>query len=218
MKNIAKPQNINNLQSFSEYLRPRKLDELTLPPSTVRKLQSMIESKNVMSIIFHGSPGTGKTTCSKIIVDSHDYDYLFINASLDNGMKTIRQTIEPFATAMSLYQSNKIVLLDEADYLSADAQAALRGVIEQYSSNCKFILTANKLSKIHPAIQSRCMPICFDEPLQSMPSAVAKVTRTIKSRLNELNAVVDESKLHEIISINYPDYRTIANKIQFELL
>ncbi len=113
MKNIAKPQNINNLQSFSEYLRPRKLDELTLPPSTVRKLQSMIESKNVMSIIFHGSPGTGKTTCSKIIVDSHDYDYLFINASLDNGMKTIRQTIEPFATAMSLYQASLDELAQE---------------------------------------------------------------------------------------------------------
>lgn len=212
------PAPLSKYSSFSDFLRPRTLDELTLPAEKITKLQAMIDSQNVMSMIFYGSPGTGKTTCANIIATSNEFDYIFVNASLENGMKSVRQTIEPFATSSSLYQSKKIVILDEADYLSADAQAALRGVIEQYSSNCRFILTVNSLPKIHPAIQSRCMPICFDMPLQAMPTVISKVTATIESRLTEIDASIDESKLLNFVQLNYPDYRTIANKIHFELL
>jgi replication-associated recombination protein RarA len=204
--------------SFSEFLRPRKLDELTLPTEKIAKLQAMIDSKNVMSMIFYGSPGTGKTTCANIIANAHQFDHIFINASLNSGMKEVREIIEPFTTAMSLYESKKLILLDEADRLSADVQSALRGIIEQSSAHCRFILTVNKISKIDPALQSRCLPICFDSPLQSMPDIISKVTSTIQSRLIEINATIDESKVHQFVRLNYPDYRTIANKIQFELL
>jgi replication-associated recombination protein RarA len=212
------PATLSKYSSFSEFLRPRTLDELTLPAEKITKLQAMIDSQNVMSMIFYGSPGTGKTTCANIIANSNSFDYIFINASLKNGMKHVRETIEPFTTAMSLYQSKKLVLLDEADRLSLDAQSALRGVIEQSSATCRFILTVNKISKIDPALQSRCMPVCFDMPLQTMPAVISKVTATIESRLTEIDASIDESKLHHFVQLNYPDYRTIANKIQFELL
>jgi replication factor C small subunit len=213
--------NINpfyNLDSFSEFLRPRFLDELTLPEVTIKKLQSMIDSKNVMSMTFYGSSGTGKSTCSNIITKSQEFDCIFINASLQRSIKVVREIIEPFTTTMSLYQRNKIVLLDEADFMNTDAQASLRTVIESSSANCRFILTANKLSKIHPAIQSRCMPISFDMPLQSMPSVISKVTSTIEKRLREVNVKFDSSRLAQIVNLNYPDFRTIANKIHFELL
>jgi replication-associated recombination protein RarA len=178
----------------------------------------MIDSKNVMNMIFYGSPGTGKTSCANIITKSQDFDLISMNASLEKSLSIVKNIIEPFTTAMSLYQSKKIVFLDEADFLNKDAQAALRIVIEESYDNCRFILTANKLSKIDPAIQSRCLPICFDSPLKDMPNIIAKVSSTIKNRLNEVDVKIDDATLHEIVNFNYPDYRTIANKIEFQFL
>jgi len=218
MNNTNKKNSLKNISSFSEFLRPRTLDELTLPDVTINRLQSMIDSKNVMNMIFYGSPGTGKTSCANIITKSQDFDTIFMNAAIEKSFATVEKIIEPFTTAMSLYQSKKIVFIDEAEYLSKDAQAALRVVIEQSYDNCRFILTANKLSKIDPAIQSRCIPICFDLPLKNMPKIIAKVTSTIKNRLNDVDVKIDDATLHEIVNFNYPDYRTIANKIEFQFL
>jgi replication-associated recombination protein RarA len=218
MKNTNFTNTRSEISSFSEFIRPRTLDELTLPIETIKRLQAMIDSQNVMNMIFYGSPGTGKTTCANIIVNSAEFDFIFINASLKNSMNVVKDVIEPYTTSMSLYQSKKIVLLDEAEFLTESAQASLRGVIEQSTANCRFILTANKLSKIHPAIQSRCLPICFDLPLPKMPEAIAKVSSTVKNRIAEINEVIDDMKLDEIVRLSYPDYRTIANKIEFEML
>jgi replication-associated recombination protein RarA len=218
MKNTNFTSNKSKISSFSEFLSPRTVDELTLPIETIKRLQAMIDSQNVMNMIFYGSPGTGKTTCANIIINSAEFDFIFINASLQNGLTTVRDIIEPYTTAVSLYQSKKIILLDEAEFFNNVAQAYLRGVIEQSSSHCRFILTTNKLSKIHPAIQSRCMPICFDLPLLKMHEAIAKVTSTAKNRIAEINDAVDDIKLNEIVRLSYPDYRTIANKIEFEML
>lgn len=171
-----------------------------------------------MSMIFYGSPGTGKTSCSKIIADSEKFDCISINASLDKGMKCVRETIAPFTTAMSFYQKQKIVFLDEVDAMLPEAQESLRCVIEQCNATCRFILTANKLSKIHPALQSRCMPVCFDMPPNQMSQVTSKVKSVISDRLLELNVDCDDSKVLEIVQLNYPDFRLIANKIEFELL
>lgn len=208
---------IQNL-SFAEFLRPRILDELTLPDKTIQKLQAMIDSKNIMNMIFYGPPGTGKTSCAKIMLNPEEFDVIQINASKENSLNVVRDLIAPFTTSMSLYQTKKVVFLDEADYLTESAQASLRCIIEQCSENCRFIFTANNLSKFHEAIQSRCMPICFDVPLKSMPSAITKVENNIKTRLLEIDSFIDDDKLHEIVEFNYPDYRVIANKIHFELL
>jgi replication factor C small subunit len=218
MKNTNFTNTRSNISSFSEFLRPRTLDELTLPIETIKRLQAMIDSQNVMNMIFYGSPGTGKTTCANIIVNSAEFDFIFINASLQTRVNVVKEMIAPYSTAMSLYQSKKVVLLDEAEFLNESAQASLRAVIEQSSSHCRFILTTNNLSKIHQAIQSRCLPICFDLPLPKMPEAIAKVSSTIKNRISEINDEIDDIKLDEIVRLSYPDYRTIANKIEFEML
>jgi replication-associated recombination protein RarA len=155
MNNTNKINASKIISSFSEFLRPRTLAELTLPDVTINRLQSMIDSKNVMNMIFYGSPGTGKTSCANIITKSQDFDIIFMNAAIEKSFATVEKIIEPFTTSMSLYQSKKIVFIDESENLSKDAQAALRVVIEKSYNNCRFILTANKLSKIDPAIQSR---------------------------------------------------------------
>ena len=136
----------SKITSFSEFLRPRKISELTLPSNVANRIQSMIDSADVMSMIFYGSPGTGKTSCSRIIADSEKFDCISINASLDKGMKCVKENIAPFTTAMSFYQQQKIVFLDEVDAMLPEAQESLRCLIEQCNATCRFILTANKLS------------------------------------------------------------------------
>lgn len=212
------PHSIINYPSFSERLRPRSIDELLIPNSSIAKFNAMIKSSNVMNMIFYGSPGTGKTTCANLIASLSDLHLLPINASLTNSVVDIRNEVEKYATSGSLFGKTKIVLLDESDYLSKNAQASLRGLIENTIGNCRFILTANVLSKIDQALQSRCIPFCFEVPLSSINESIEKLIQTIKNRLQELNLEIDESRLREIVVLKFPDYRSIANEIEFEFL
>ena len=204
--------------TFAERLRPRLIDELLISNSSIAKFNAMITSRDVMNMIFYGMPGTGKTTCANLIANSSDFDILRLNASLNNGIDDIRNQVEQYATSMSLYSDKKIVLLDESDYLSRNAQASLRSLIEKTISNCRFILTANVLSNIQQPLQSRCRPFCFDVPFLSLNESIEKLIQTIRNRLKELNADFDESRLRQIVVMNFPDYRAIANEIEFELL
>lgn len=204
--------------NFSERLRPRTIEELLIPESSIEKFNAMIHSRDVMNMIFYGSPGTGKTTCANLIGNSPNFEMLYLNASLTNSIDDIRHQVERYATAMSLYGNTKIVLLDESDYLSKSAQASLRGLIEKTISNCRFILTANELHKIQEPLQSRCRPFCFDVRYLSLNASIAKLIQTIQSRLIEISAEIDESRLRQIVVLKFPDYRAIANDIEFELL
>jgi replication-associated recombination protein RarA len=204
--------------TFSERLRPRSIDELLISNSSIAKFKAMIKSRDVMNMIFYGLPGTGKTTCANLIGNSSDFHMLYLNASLTNSVDDIRNQVEQYATSRSLFSKTKIVLLDESDYLSKNAQASLRSVIEKTTSNCRFILTTNVLSKIQQPLQSRCRPFCFDVPFLSLNESIEKLIQTIKKRLKELNLEIDESRLRQIVAMNFPDYRSIANDIEFELL
>ncbi len=162
------PQSTVKYPSFSERLRPRSIDELLISNASVAKFNSMIKSRNIMNMIFYGSPGTGKTTCAHLIANLSDLHFLPLNASLTNSVVDIRNEVEKYATSGSLFGKTKIVLLDESDYLSKNAQASLRSLIENTIGNCRFILTANVLSKIQEPLQSRCRPFCFEVPLSSI--------------------------------------------------
>ena len=206
------------LNLISETLRPKKFNELVLDKQFQYKLQKMYDSRNVMNMIFYGKPGSGKTSAARIFVDSPDFDCLPINGSLDTKIEIVRTKILNFATSMSLFSHHKICFIDEADYLSKSSQASLRGVIEDTSKNCRYIFTANDLSKIHPALCSRLMPICFDMTAMQIEDELQRYKERVIAFMKEQSIEVDELRINRVIEMNFPDYRTIANKLEFEML
>ena len=203
---------------ISEKLRPRNFDELVLDEYYKNKLKKMYESRTVMNMIFYGKPGSGKTSAAKLFTESEDFDSLTINGSLDTSIEIVRNKIVNFATSISLYQNHKICFIDEADYLSKSSQASLRGVIEETSRNCRYIFTANDMSKIHNALCSRMMPLCFDMSPAQIEAELEKYKVRIISMLKANHEDVDEQRIFRLIDMNFPDYRTISNKIEFEML
>jgi replication-associated recombination protein RarA len=203
---------------MSETLRPKKFNELVLDKQFQDKLQKMYDSRNVMNMIFYGKPGSGKTSAARIFADSEDYDSLCINGSLDTKIDVVRTRIINFASSMSLYSHHKICFIDEADYLSKSAQASLRGVIEDTSRNCRYIFTANDMSKIHPALCSRLLPICFDMTAMQIEDELNLYKERVISFMREQSTTVDEVRINRVIEMNFPDFRTIANKLEFEMV
>ena len=203
---------------ISETLRPTNFDELVLDAFIKTKLKKMYDSRNVMNMIFYGKPGSGKTSAAKIFADSEVFDSITINGSLDTSIDIVRTKILNFSTSMSMYEQHKICFIDEADYLSKSSQASLRGVIEDTTKICRYIFTANDISKMHPALCSRLMPICFDMTPTQIAVELEKYKIRIISLLKKQSPDTDEQRISRLIDMNYPDYRTIANKIEFEML
>jgi len=206
-----------NTTLISEVLRPTTFSELAIPLETSAKLQRMFDSGEVMNMLFWGMPGTGKTSAAKVF-ELGNYDVLILNGSKENGIKEVRNTIERFACTVSLYDKPKILIIDEADYLSDNAQAALRNLVETVSSNCRFILTANHPDKLSRAIRSRFFPINFNLTNSQIPEVRERVSRTIEERLKERSLPLPLSTIEEIVEVSMPDLREVANKLQFELI
>jgi len=207
-----------NYPSFSERLRPRTFNELLIPETSIAKFNAMTTTLNIPNMIFYGPPGTGKTTCANLIGNSANIEMLYVNAAEVKDSEHLKKKIEGYVTALSLFASSKIVLLDEADCLPKNAQEALRGFIERSISNCKFILTANELSKIQNPLRSRCRPFSFEVAYSSLDASITKLTNMIQSRLKEMNVQIDQSIIHQIVVMKFPDYRAIANEIEFEIM
>lgn len=203
-------------QLISEYLRPKSFQEMMLPNQLKIRLQKMIDEQNVMNMTFHGKPGSGKTSAAKIICDDEKFDVLKINGSLLTGIDIVRNKIQNFAYSMSLMNQKKIVFIDEADYMSKNAQASMRGLIEETSINCRYIFTANELSKIHNALCSRLIPICFDLTSAQTESALAEYVKVTLEKLKQRAQTIDAQRVEIIIRHYYPDHRCIANHLEFE--
>ncbi len=196
---------------FVEKYRPKKLKDVVLTSEEKLYFEALREKDEIPNLLFTGNPGTGKTTLSKIIAtDILDCQYLYINASDENGIDTIRSKVIGFASTKSLDGKLKIVLFDECDALTLDSQKALRNVIEEYSHNTRFIFTCNYLFKIIPALQSRCQIFNLTPPLNGVLNRVVEVLK------NEGITVPDteKQKLVELVRSGYPDLRRILNDIQ----
>lgn len=196
---------------FVEKYRPRKLEDIVLTPEERLYFESLKSKEEIPNLLFAGNPGTGKTTLSKIIAtDILDCQYLYINASDENGIDTIRSKVIGFASTKSLDGKLKLVLFDECDALTLDSQKALRNVIEEYSHNTRFIFTCNYLFKIIPALQSRCQIFNLTPPLDGVLNRVVSILK------NEGITVPDteKQKLVELVRSGYPDLRRIINDIQ----
>lgn len=196
---------------WTQKYRPTSFDDLILNQNSKDILNSFDKEKTIKHLLFVSSPGTGKTSTAKILVNNVlKCDYLYLNASDENGIDTIRTKVTNFAKTKSFDGNLKVIILDESDAITNNAQDALRNIIEEYTDNVRFILTANYKHKISDAIQSRCQTISFDSPYKDV------YTRCINILINE-SIKVDKEQiplLKKLIKNHYPDIRKCINELQ----
>jgi replication factor C small subunit len=194
-----------------EKYRPKSLSEIYLHQRTKEYFTSLESKESIPNLLFVGNPGIGKTTLAKVIVnDIFKCQYIYINASDENGIDTIRSKVTSFAQTKSIDGKVKIIILDECDGLTQDGQRALRNTMEEYSSISRFILTANYGYRVIEPIQSRCQTFNL---MFSYEDALARMTYILKE---EKVKVSDEQNelLKELVRANYPDLRKIINETQ----
>jgi DNA polymerase III delta prime subunit len=193
-----------------EKYRPKKLADVVLPDHLKQKVEEYRSQQEIPHLLFVSPPGQGKTSLAKIIVtEILDCVYLYINASDENGIDTIRTKIMGFATTKSIDGKLKVVILDEADGLTQQAQQALRNCMEEYSNNVRFIITANYRYKVIPAIQSRCQDY---DITPSIDGAIKKVVEILIAEKVTVDAE-QKVKLINLIRNVYPDLRRIINLV-----
>ena len=190
-----------------EKYRPNNLDTYIGNEHLKDKVSVYLESGDLPHLLLYGKAGTGKTTLAKILVKNIDCDYLYINASDENNVDTVRNKVKNFASTMG-FKDYKIIILDECDYITPNAQAALRNLMETFSKHCRFILTCNFVERIIDPIQSRC------QSFQIIPPSKKEVARHIHNILLEENVMSDMKDLKVLIDSGYPDIRRVINAAQ----
>ena len=191
-----------------EKFRSQTLEQYIGNDAIKARIADCIVKNDIPHLIFAGSAGTGKTTLAKLIVKNIQCDYLYINASDENGIDTIREKVKGFASTAS-FQPIKIVILDEADFLTQPAQAALRNLIEEYSAYTRFILTCNYVERLIEPLQSRC------ELHMLKPPTKGAVAKHICTNVLDVEGVTYEmSDIAQIVNLFYPDVRSIIKTLQ----
>jgi len=194
-----------------EKYRPSTLKDIVLSKDDREFIESLASKQEIPHLLFAGIQGTGKTSLAKILVnDILDCQYLYINASDENGIDSVRGKIMGFAKTKAFDGKLKVILLDEADALTLEGQKALRNVMEEYASNTRFILTCNYLFKIIPPLQSRCQIVNLIPPIEGVVQRVVEILR------NESVTIPQDQKsnLLEHVRKHLPDLRRIVNDVQ----
>ena len=199
-------ENTENSLLVEKY-RPTKLENYVGNNSIKTKISKYLEQNDIQNLIFYGPAGTGKTTLAKLIVQNLDCDHLYINASDERGIETIRDKVSGFASVAS-FKPIKVIILDEADFLTIQAQASLRNIIETFSRTTRFIMTCNFVERIIDPLQSRC------HVLKVVPPTKKDVAKHLAWIMDQEGIGFEINELGAIVTQYYPDLRKCINTIQ----
>ena len=198
-----------------EKYRPQTIDECVLPESLKKTFRQYIDAGELPNFLFAGSAGVGKTTVAKALCNEIGAEYMFINGSEESGIDVLRTKIKSFASSVSLTDAKKVVILDEADYLNPNStQPALRGFIEEFSNNCRFIFTCNFKNRIIEPLHSRCAVIEFRIDNADKPKIMSNFFRRVSDILTKEGVDFDQKVVAELIARHFPDYRRVLNELQ----
>ena len=201
---------------YVEKYRPQNIEDTILPQQYKDQFKEFVKQGEIPNLLLSGSAGCGKTTIAKALCNELGADFIVINGS-DEGrlIDTLRTKIKNFASTMSLQGGPKVVILDEADYISADSvQPALRAFIEEFSSNCRFIFTCNYKNRIIPALHSRTTVIDFKITPAEKPKLAQQFMKRVKTILDTEGVTYDDKVIAELIMRFFPDFRRILNELQ----
>lgn len=199
---------------WCERWRPTTIDECILPSAIRATAKSFVAQGDLPNMILAGNPGMGKTTLASAMCRELGVDPMFINGSEENGIDTLRTKIKDFASALSLDGKRRYIIIDEADYLSAAAQPALRGIIEEMAKNCGFILTCNYANRLIPALHSRCTVIQFAIPAEEKKKLMLATTDRLMAILKEEQIQAEEKLVIQLVKRYWPDMRRMLNEMQ----
>jgi DNA polymerase III delta prime subunit len=199
---------------FVEKYRPHTVDDCILPDRLKKQFQEYVKNKEIPNLMLTGTAGVGKTTVAKAMCDEIGINHLYINASENRGIDILRTTIRNYASTVSLTGGKKVIILDEADYMTPDAQAAMRGAIEEFAANCTFIFTCNFKSKLIDAIHSRCSVIDFALKNDEKAKMAMQLMKRMENILTQEGVTYDKTVLAKIIEKYFPDYRRTLNELQ----
>jgi len=194
-----------------EKYRPSNLDTYIGNEHLKSKVKVYLESGDLPHLLLFGRAGTGKTTLAKLLVNNIDCDYLYINESDENSVEVVREKVKNFASTLG-FQDMKVIILDECDYITPNAQAALRNLMETFSKHCRFILTCNFVERIIDPIQSRCQSFQIIPP--DRKQVALHVSNILKNE--KVDATVDD--IVTIVNGGYPDIRRVINSVQRQVV
>jgi|TARA_A100001515_G_C4544134_1_gene201212 DNA polymerase III delta prime subunit len=192
---------------FVEKYRPNTLDNYIGNEHLKSKVKHYLESGDLPHLLLFGKAGTGKTTLAKLLVKNINCDYLYINASDENSVDVVRDKVKQFASTIG-FKDLKVIILDECDYITPNAQAALRNLMETFSKHCRFILTCNYVERIIDPIQSRC------QSFQIIPPSKQEVAKHLHNILVQENVMDSPDDIKILVETGYPDIRRVINSAQ----
>lgn len=217
---LMKISKLTKNSPLSEHLRPQDLNDITLDEKMKSQFSKMIKEGNIKNMLFYGKAGTGKTSTAKILGGISGYDCTYYDMSLDRSIDFIRKNVIGSAVSYSLYGEKRLLILDEADAIIEPNQNTLKVTIEMVADWCNFIFITNNPEKIIEPIKSRLINVRFDQKPADYESLVSVHTKTVIDKIKKLHPDVSQEKIDEISKIverNFPDYRRIANEIEFEM-
>lgn len=202
-------------QQLSELLRPTELADLIQPLEIIQGLERMVRDGSLLNMLFYGKPGIGKTSAARVLLKKLEADVYEINGSMLSGVGNVREDVRTFCASLSLSGNIKVCLIEECEHLSVPAQAALRNLIEK-AGHVRFLMTANDIRRIDPALKSRCRPTSFDIGPLDAEKTIERLLPRYTARLERLGYNIDQCWLSEQMHVVFPDLRKLANAIEFK--